>query len=200
MTHRNPFICKYVPMLILFGILTGCAGTATKPGDQSFKEPTVTLSSMEVAHYWGWWYYAKAVPPTLGTAGNNGAPLDLAFVFNIQNPNPFPVMLESLKFTVAFEDYDLNTLISSDTQWIPAGKTNQIRVHAMFDGEQSRLSLMLVDGAKLKEKGEDAMNLIEKWWTGISKGEVTIHVKEGAAVFKADNATHVTPFQAAYPR
>ena len=70
----------------------------------------------------------------------------------------------------------------------------------MFDGEQSRLSLILVDAMKLKEKGTDAMTLIEKWWTGISHFAFPIYVKEGAAVFKADNIVKVSAFKAIYPQ
>jgi len=51
--------------------------------------------------------------------------------------------MESLKFTVAFEEFDLNTVSSTDTMWIPAGKTNQVRVHAHFDVRQSLLSLLV---------------------------------------------------------
>ena len=109
-------------------------------------------------------------------------------------------MLESLKFTVAFEEFELNSLSSTDVQWIPAGKTNQVRVHAMFDGEQSRLSLMLVGAMKLKEKGTDALTQLEKWWTGVSQADFPIHVKEGAAVFKADNLVKVSAFKATYPQ
>ncbi len=200
MTHRNAIACKYVLILVALGFLAGCAAMEAKLTDKTFKAPTVTLDSMEVAHYWGWWYYAKAVAPTKGTAGNYGAPLDLAFIFNIENPNPFPVMLESLKFTVAFEEFDLNSLSSTEIQWIPAGKTNQVRVHAMFDGEQSRLSLMLVGAIKLKGKGTDALTQLEKWWTGIPQFAFPVHVKEGAAVFKADSLMKVSGFKATYPQ
>ncbi len=199
MTHRKAIICNYILILVALGFLAGCAGTEAKPTDQTFKAPTVTLDSMEVAHYWGWWYYAKAVAPTRGTAGNYGAPLDLAFIFNIENPNPFPVMLESLKFTVAFEEFDLNSLSSTEVQWIPAGKTNQVRVHAMFDGEQSRLSLLLAGAMKLKEKGTDALTQLEKWWAGMPQSAFPVHVKEGAAVFKAINLMKVSEFKGTYP-
>jgi hypothetical protein len=56
----------------------------------------ITLSHAEVANYWGWWYFAKSVEPTAGEAGDYGAPLNLAFIFDIENPNPYPVQLENL--------------------------------------------------------------------------------------------------------
>ena len=69
----------------------------TKPSEENFKLPTVTLNYIDVAHYWGWWYYAKKIEPTTGTAGDYGAPLDLAFIYEVENPNPYPVKLEDLK-------------------------------------------------------------------------------------------------------
>jgi hypothetical protein len=129
-------------VLVLGTLLLACA-TVPTPTEKNFQAPVVTLNSVEVAHYWGWWYYSKKIEPTKGKAGDYGAPLDLAFVFDIENPNAYPVMMENLKFTVAFEEFDLNTVGSMETQWIPAGKTNQVRVHAMFDGRQSLLSLLV---------------------------------------------------------
>ncbi len=190
---------KWTIVLAVALLVGGCAAMTPQPTADTFKAPEVTLDSMEVAHYWGWWFFAKTVQPTKGTAGDYGAPLDLAFVFNVHNPNTFPVMLESLKFTVAFEDFDLNSLNSAETQWIPPGKTNQVRVHGMFDGQQSRLNLMLVGGQKLKEKGVDAFTQLEKWWTTIGEGKFPVNVKEGAAVFKADGLVRVSTFKGAYP-
>ena len=197
---KKHWLWKMALVLAVIGLVSGCAGFTPKPTEQNFKAPVVTLDSMEVAHYWGWWFFAKATAPTKGTAGDYGAPLDLAFVFNIQNPNPFPVQLESLKFTVAFEEFDLNSLSAIETQWIPPGKTNQIRVHGMFDGQQSRLNLMLTGGMKLKEKGIDAFTQLEKWWTTISDGKFPVHVREGAAVFNADGLVRVSTFQGTYPK
>ncbi len=173
--------------------------------DASFQTPVVNLSYVDVAHYWGWWYFSKKVETTAGTQGDYGAPLDLAFVFDIQNPNSFPVKMENLKFTVGFEEFDLNTVSSTDTQWIPPGKINQVRVHAMFDGRQSLLSLLVTGGFKLQEKGMGtgagaALKQLGQWWETIPGFEFPINVKEGVAVFSVDSgATKVATFNAVYP-
>ena len=185
-------------------MLSGCAGVDAKPTEANFQEPTVALSYGEVSHYWGWWYYSKKIEPTTGTKGDYGAPLDLSFVFDVTNPNPYPIQLESLKFTVAFEEFDLNTVQSMDTQWIPPGKTNQVRVHAMFDGRQSLLSLLVTGGFKLEEKGMGTgagagLKQLGEWWTKIPEFGFDIFLKEGAAVFSADGQTKVVPFSAKYP-
>ena len=190
--------------LIMAGaLLAGCA-TMPKPTESNFKTPVVALEMAEVAHYWGWWYFSNKVEPTAGDKGNYGAPLDLAFVFNVENPNPYPVEMSELKFTIAFEEFDLNTVGSYDTMWIPAGKTNQVRVHAMFDGRQSLLSLLVTGGFKLKEKTGKAgagagLGQLGTWWKGASNFEFPIHVKEGSAVFSANGVTGVAAFNATWP-
>ena len=185
-------------------LLAGCAAMAPKPTEKNFQTPVVTLSHVEVVHYWGWWYFKKTVKPTVGDAGNYGAPLDLAFVFDVENPNAYPVMMENLKFTVAFEEFDLNTVSSTETQWIPAGKTNQVRVHAMFDGRQSLLSLLVTGGFKLKEKGMGtgagaALKQLGTWWKEISDFGFPVYVKEGSAIFKADGLMTVGAFEGTFP-
>ncbi|MBW2019553.1 MAG: hypothetical protein JRI58_07085 [Deltaproteobacteria bacterium] len=191
-------------VIVLGAFLFACA-TVPTPTEQNFKTPVVTLNSVELAHYWGWWYFSKKVQPTKGKAGDYGAPLDFAFIFDIENPNPYPVMMEHLKFTVAFEEFDLNTVSSMETQWIPAGKTNQVRVHAMFDGRQSLLSLLVTGGFKLKEKGMGvgaggAFKQLEAWWVGAPEFSFPIYVKEGSAVFKADGLTSVVTFSGTFPQ
>jgi LEA14-like dessication related protein len=186
-------------VIAIVALLAGCAPMAVKPDQANFKAPVVTLDSMEVAHAFGYWYFSKKVTPTKGNPDNVGAPLDLAFIFNIENPNAYPVKMENLKFTVAFEEFDLNTVSSTDTMWIPAGKTNQVRVHAHFDVRQSLLSLLVTGGFKLKEKGTNAWAALEKWWAGIPEYSVPVHVKAGSAVFKADGLTKVAMFKATFP-
>ena len=197
--HKRSFILTCLSVVVIAAMLSGCAGTMVTPTQQNFKAPVVTLDSMEVVHAFGYWYFSKKIKPTKGKPDNVGAPLDLAFIFNIENPNEYAVKMENLKFTVAFEEFDLNTVASTDTMWIPAGKTNQVRVHAHFDVRQSLLSLLVTGGFKLKAKGTNAWDQLEKWWTGIPEYDVPVHVKACAAVFEAGGMTQVTTFKATFP-
>lgn len=203
--HKTSKLLICLAVAAAVALFSGCAGMMTKPTQQNFKAPTVSLDSVEVAHYWGWWYFSKKIKPTVGTAGNYGAPLDLAFIFNIQNPNDYPIRMDELKFTVAFENFDLNTVSSTETQWIPAGKTNQLLVHAMFDGRQSLLSLLVTGGFKLKAKTGKAgpgaaLKQLGTWWKKIPEFGFPVFVKDGSAIFKADGLDKVVSFKAKFPK
>ena len=184
--QRKSFILVCLSVFVVTTLLMGCAGIAVKPTEKNFKAPIITLSHVEVEHYWGWWYYSKKVKPTKGTAGDYGAPLDLAFIFEIENPNEYPVVMEKFQFTMGFEDFDLNTVNSVETMWIPAGKTNEIRLHSISDARQALLSLLVTGGFKLKEQGISPWDALEKWWTGVPEFSFPIYVKEGSALFTAD--------------
>ena len=185
-------------ILVIAALLSGCAALQ-KPSDSNFKSPTVTLSHVELEHYFGWWFYGAKVKPTKGKAGNNGAPLDYAFIFEITNPNNYPVMLDGFSFSVAFEEFGLNRVIAPETMWIPAGKTNQIRVHALFGVRAVQMSLLVTGGFKLKEKGVSFWDALEKWWTEAPNFSFPLNVNEGSAVFTADGVTRVVPFNATFP-
>ena len=200
--RKELILIACLSFLVVSVSISGCIGL--KPTEKNFQYPVVELDYVEVAHYWGWWYYSSKVNPSIGKAGNYGAPLDLAFTFNITNPNKYPIHLEELKFTIAFEEFDLNTVTSTASQWIPAGMTNQLRVHAMFDGRQSLLSLLVTGGFKLKEKRgksgiAEAFKQLGIWWEGIPDYSFPIYVKEGAAIFNADKITKVKSFTAQFP-
>lgn len=197
--QRKSIIFACLSLILSVTLLIGCAGMTTKPTEQNFQAPVITLDSMEVAHAFGYWYFSKKVAPTKGNPDNVGAPLELKFLFNIENPNKFPIKLEDFKFTIAFEEFDLNTVNSSAAQWIPPGKTNQIMVPAHFDVRQSLLSLLVTGGFQLKAKGTNAWAQLEAWWTGIPQYTVPVHVKGGSAVFKADSVVKVATFNATFP-
>ncbi len=188
-----------VCLLFVPGLLFG-AGKEVKTTPKSFKPPVVTLNRVEVSNYWGYWFYGAKVEVTRGKAGNNGSPLGLNFIFEIKNPNPYPVALESLNFTVAFEDFDLNTVGSQEVMWIPAGKTNELRVSAMLGLWEAFMSAGVTGGLRLQEKGIAVHDQLEKWWTGIPDFSFPVQVKEGSAVFKVDNVTRVSSFSATYPK
>jgi hypothetical protein len=186
-------------MFVVAALLMGCAGMMAKPTEKNFKAPIVTLSHVEVENYWGWWYYSKKVKPTKGNAGDYGAPINLAFIFNIENPNKYPIMMEKFQFTMGFEEFDLNTVIANEAMWIPAGKTNEIRLHSLSDARQALLSLLVTGGFKLKEQGISPWDALEKWWTDIPEFGFQIHVKEGSAIFNADGLMKGVVFNFAFP-
>lgn len=185
-------------LLLAALLFSGCAGMQ-RPTESNFKTPTVALSHVELQHYFGFWYYDAKIEPTMGKAGKNGAPLDYAFIFDITNPNSFPVLLDGFSFSVALEEFGLNRAISPETMWIPAGKTNQLRVHAVFDINPAMTSLAITGGFKLKEKGMGAAQAIEKWWTGAPDFSFPVNVTEGSAVFTAGGVTKVAAFEATFP-
>jgi len=181
-------------------ILISCAGMPTKPTEANFKAPMVSLESVQVTQYNGYWYYDAKITPLKGKAGANGAMLPLAFLFNIKNPNDYPVKLDGFAFTVAFEDCEVNLVNAFETQWIPAGKTNQLSVMSIVDVQQVLLSLLLPNFEKVKAKNTNAWALLEKWWTEIPNMAVPIEVGKGAATFTADGVQKVIPFTAKYPK
>jgi len=184
-------------VIVLGTLLLACA-TAPTPMKKDFQTPVVTLNSVEMPYYTGWWYYDVKVEPTKGNAGKYGAPLALAFVFDIQNANEYPVMMDGFKFTVAFDGIDVNTVNSPEIQWIPAGKTNQVRVTAITDARAALLSLLVTGGFKLKEKGTNVWAQLEDWWLAAKDYSLAIEVKEGSAIFKVDGSTNVAAFSGTF--
>jgi hypothetical protein len=189
-------------LALIFGmgvIFASCAGMQVKPTAANFKAPEIALELVEIPQYDGYWYYGGKTKPTKGKAGNHGAPLPLAVTFNITNPNPYPVLLDGYKFTIAFEEFDLVTFAGYDTQWIPAGKTNQLRASTMITVRSALLSLLVTGGYKLKAKKTNAWAALEKWWTTIPDMAFPITVHEGAFTFRANGVSKILPFKATYP-
>jgi hypothetical protein len=187
--------------VLIFGlavVLTSCAAMQT-PGTAGFKDPTVSLESFMVPQYDGYWYYSKKIKPVKGKGGDRGAPLPMTFLFNINNPNPYPILLEGFQFTVAFEGFDLVTVSNVDSVWIPAGKMSQHRASTMITVRSALLSLLVAGGFKLKAANMNAWQALEKWWKGVPEYTVPVTVHEGAATFTADSVTKVIPFKANFP-
>jgi len=181
-------------------ILVSCAGMQIKPTEANFKAPVIALDSVMVPKYFGYWFYDAKITPVKGKAGNNSSPLCVSLLFNISNPNDYPVKLDGFVFTVAFEGIDVNMINVLETQWIPAGKTNQISVMSTIDIGELLGSLSVASYEKVKAKNTNAWALIEKWWTEIPNMTVPIEVEKGAATFTADGIQKIIPFTAKYPK
>jgi len=181
-------------------ILMSCAGMQTKPTEANFKPPAVSLESVQVTQYNGYWYYDAKITPVKGNAGANSAMLPMAFLFNIVNPNDYPVKLDGFGFTVAFEGFEVNLVNAFETQWIPSGKTNQLSVMSIVDVQQVLLSLLIPSYEQVKAKNTTPWALLEKWWTEIPNITVPVEVKKGAATFTADDVQKIVPFAFKYPK
>jgi len=181
-------------------ILISCAGMQTKPTEANFKPPVVSLESVQVTQYNGYWYYDAKITPVKGKAGANSAMLPMAFLFNIVNPNDYPVKLDGFGFTVAFEGFEVNMVNAFETQWIPAGKTNQLSVMSIVDVQQVLLSLLIPSHEQVKAKNTTPWDLLEKWWSEIPNMTVPIGVGKGTATFTANGVQKIIPFTAKYPK
>jgi hypothetical protein len=179
---------------------TSCACMQTKATADHFKAPVVKLVSFEVPQYDGYWYYAKAVKPTKGVEDDRGAPLPMSFLFNVENPNPFPVLLEGITYTVAFDnDFEVMTTNDNDSHWIPAGKTDQIRLNTMITVRSALVSLLLPNAPLMKARGWDAFDTLERWWKDVPNGKTPVTVKNASFTFTADGVTKVIPVIARFP-
>ena len=181
-------------------IFASCAAVQVKPTASNFKAPKIALEMIEIPQFDGYWYYGGKIKPTKGKAGNHGAPLPIAVTLNIYNPNPYPVFLDGYKFTMAFEEFDLVTVKGYETQWIPAGKTNQLRATTMITVRSALLSLLVTGGYKLKAKGTNCWAEMEKWWNTIGDMAFPITVHEGSFTFVADGVSKTLGFKATYPK
>jgi hypothetical protein len=206
-----------ITLMLLFGILSLIAlpclaaeekaaapekpamGKKMAPKMAAVKAPVVKLDRIEIANYWG--FYLDGILDKEGklTAGRRGAPLVLSFVYSIQNPNNFKIMLDDMKFTVAFEGFDLNTLTYFDDSYIPGKTTNYLRCNGTFDYNTANLALMVTSGHKLQEMNVKSGDLLKKWWEGISDFAFPITVNGTGTFVGPDGKNIIVPFEGTFP-
>ena len=192
----NKLVSRILIGWMLTVLVIGCGGMQ-KPSRDNFQPPEIALVHVEISYYTGYYYFSSTVKPTRGATGDYGAPLQLSFIYEITNPNAYPVMLEAFRFTVLFEDFELITVNSPEFMWIPGGKTNQLRVPATLDTRQAFVNLQLAGALKLKQKNQTAWEVLEKWWTQAPDFSFQISAAQGSAIFKAADIVQVVPFRAA---
>lgn len=174
--------------LTVFGLFVALFGFAVLPAT-AFESPKITLDRVEVASIQP--FFAK---PQVGYKNEKepgkvlpvGSILNIAYIFNIQNPNKQPVMLDEMTFTVSFDGFDVNTALVYEDSWIPAGKSNHLRVVVTNEALPTITSLMVgADNvAKIQEMKTSAGALAKKWWETVGDFTFPIAVSGGTALFK----------------
>jgi hypothetical protein len=195
---------KLVLMTILFFglgvILASCAGMQTKPTAANFQDPVIKLDSVQLSYYEGFWYYGKAkVAMGKAPAGGGSSPITIDFIFDITNPNEYPILLESSKFFLFFDDYELRIVKDDNPMWIPAGKSNSKVLHVTITPFSTFVKFLLANKELAIKRGDKPWDKIKQWWTGLPDMSFPIDVKEASFEFAADGIVKVVPFEAKYP-
>ncbi len=178
----------------------GCAGIETKPTESNFKAPAVKLESIQASYYEGFWYYGKAKPEKgKAPAGGGSSPAGLDFVFEITNPNTFPIKYESSSFFLFFEGYELRVVNDSNPMWIPPGKTNTKVLNVTITPFSTYAKFLLASKLIAAERGDDPWKKIEEWWSKLPEMSFRIDLKEGNFTFSADGVTKAVPITMKYP-
>ena len=193
---KKKLVLMTVLIFVLSVALMSCVTTQVKPTEKNFLAPKITLESFEIPQYDGYWYFSKKVKPTKGDAGDRGAMLPLSFLFNIENKNPYPIVLDGMTFTVVFDkEFSLVTYNNQDEYWIPAGKTDQVRATTLITTRSALLSLLVTGGFKLKAKGWSPWKALETWWKGVPDGTTSVDITECSFSFSANGVSKTYPYE-----
>lgn len=175
-------------------IALAVAGCATMPGAAGpSQSPQVKLERVEVASY-----FPYTPPPAR-------VPLVLGFIYNVSNPNDFPVALEEMKFTVSFEGkpgeyFALNTPIVYERMSIPGKTTNQLRVTTVLDSLIVPGNLAVTSGRRVTDLGLKPGDMVKDWWEKIGDFTFGIKVAEGVAMFDGPGGSMLVPFEDTFPK
>jgi hypothetical protein len=149
--------------------------------------PTIDLERVEIANIQQFFLAPKAKDKEgKEKTIKVGSIVNVAYIFNIKNPNKEPIMMDQLTFTTAWEGFEVNTVTLYEDAWIPGGMTNQIRVIATNEAYPTMLSLLVGAGnvERLKELDTKAPAIVKKWWETIADFAFEIEVVNGTAEFK----------------
>lgn len=154
------------------------------------KAPVVKLERIDIANYWSFYLDPKE---------KRGSGLNLAFVFTMENPNNYRLMLDDLKFSVSFEEFEVNTITYFDDNYIPAKTTDTLRINGAFDSYTTMLLLLVSKGHRLQELNVKAPDLLKKWWDDIQDFKFPIMVNGTATFVGPDGKSMVVPFEGTFP-
>ncbi len=172
----------------------------------AFEAPVVTLDRVEVASIQPFFVKPRVEYKNEKEPGKElpaGGILNMAYIFNIKNPNKTPVMLDELTFSTAFEGYEINTAFSYEDSWIPGGKTNQLKVVTTNETLPTITSLMVgaENAQKIQQQKTSAGALVKKWWENVGDFSFPIEVTAGTALFKDEKGKELrVTFSGKFPK
>jgi hypothetical protein len=179
--------------LIAFAVwgVMGCK-PGLLPTDDAGK-PKVTLDRVEVMSYFPWADLPARTPMALG------------FVYNINNPSGYNVMLDNIKFTVSFEaapnNYiEIATPTYYDRVYFPPNTTSQYRIVSVMDSVTMRLTLLVAQAPKIQALNLIPNDVIKNWYEKIGDFGFGLKVSEGMAVFSTDKGDIFVPFEGKFPK
>jgi len=196
---------KYTALLIalIFGmgvLFASCAGVPTKPTAANFKDPVITLDYVAPSYYEGFWYYGKAkVAMGKAPSGGGSSPVTVDFVFEIANPNSYPIKLDSSQFFLYFDDYELRIVRDNNAMWIPAGKTNSKVMHVTLTPFSTYVKFLLASKELSIKRGDKPWDKITQWWNGLPDMSFKIDVKDASFTFSANGVSKAIAVNATYP-
>jgi len=196
---------KYTALLIalIFGmgvLFASCAGVPTKPTAANFKDPVITLDYVAPSYYEGFWYYGKAkVAMGKAPSGGGSSPVTVDFVFEIANPNSYPIKLDSSQFFLYFDDYELRIVRDNNAMWIPAGKTNSKVMHVTLTPFSTYVKFLLASKELSIKRGDKPWDKITQWWNGLPDMSFKVDVKDASFTFSANGVSKAIAVNATYP-
>ena len=196
---------KYTALLIalIFGmgvLFASCAGVPTKPTAANFKNPVITLDYVAPSYYEGFWYYGKAkVAMGKAPSGGGSSPVTVDFVFEIANPNSYPIKLDSSQFFLYFDDYELRIVRDNNAMWIPAGKTNSKVMHVTLTPFSTYVKFLLASKELSIKRGDKPWDKITQWWNGLPDMSFKVDVKDASFTFSANGVSKAIAVNATYP-
>lgn len=195
---------KTLISIMVFSLLVGLTAT---PAVARMKAPVVTLDHVEVATYQPFYVMPRIGykdPKNPGKVGKYGysSTVGLAYIFKIHNPNWTKIMLDELRFTVAFEGLEVNTPTVYEDMWIPGRTTNYLRVNVTHEAFVMIVNLMVVPAntLKVKEMGTTQGALVKKWWDTVGEFGFPIEVRDGTAIFKKGEKEVLSYFTGKFPK
>jgi len=179
-------------LIMIFGIsgVMGCAGL--RPTEEAGK-PKVTLERVEVQSYFPWADLPARTPMVLG------------FVFNVENPSGYKILLENFKFAVSFEAapgkyIEIAIPTYYDQIYFPPNTKSQYRIVSVMDSMTMNLTLLVAQAPKIKALNLKPADVIKNWYTKIGDFGFGILVGEGQATFSTDKGDVIVPFEGKFPK